>query len=64
MAERTVCAICEKPYVTGDDVVEYTDGTSAHGECHDDVVEAHANLADYDRNGGTSLEDLRKELEQ
>lgn len=57
------CVICDKPFATGDDVVEYTDGTSAHGECHDDVVEAQAAMRDVDANGATPIENLKRELD-
>lgn len=36
------CAICHDAVEAGDDVVEFTDGTVAHGACSDAVTEALA----------------------
>lgn len=50
----SICVICGK-LADEDDVVEYTDGTSAHGECHDSAVEGHYEEAkrNLERGAGT-----------
>ena len=40
--DDTRCTDCGNAIADEDDVVEYTDGSRAHGACHDSVVEAQA----------------------
>jgi hypothetical protein len=60
--EARICVYCQKPLGDGEDGTEFTSGEWAHDECSNDIMDAEDALADFDENGGVSLDLIKAEI--